>query len=190
MQLTAPISSAAPSIRKHVFMVALFAALTALAAQVEIPMIPVPMTMQTAVVMLAGVLLGGTRGALSQVVYLALGLGLPLYAGGTSGAAVLFGATGGYLVSFPLLAYASARITERMTIETPFILTLSKLFAVSFITLIAGTLWLKVALNLSWETALIQGFVPFLIGDVVKCFIAAAVAKGNKYMSTHKPNLF
>src|SRR5262249_26800149 len=78
-----------------------FARLTALGANLVIPIDPVPITMQTLFVLLAGASIGAGWGVLSQWIYVALGvLGLPIFATGLSGAGVLAGPSGGYLISF------------------------------------------------------------------------------------------
>ena len=78
-----------------------FALLTALAAKVQVPMVPAPVTLQTAAVLLAGVMLGPTAGAASVALYLGMGIsGLPVFAGPVAGPAYLLGPTGGYLVGF------------------------------------------------------------------------------------------
>jgi len=79
----------------------LFGALTAMGALISIPLQPVPVTLQTLFLYLAGSLLGGGLGALSQTVYIMLGvIGLPVFSGGKAGLGVLMGPTGGYLVGF------------------------------------------------------------------------------------------
>lgn len=87
---------------------ALFAAFTAAIAPVKIPLgfTPVPITLQTLAVLLSGAVLGPYYGALSMILYIAVGaLGLPVFAGGSSGIGVLFGPTGGYLFSYPIAAF-------------------------------------------------------------------------------------
>ena len=84
--------------------VALMAALTAVGAQLTIPVSPVPFTLQVPVVVLSGLLLGPRYGALAQVVYLVMGaVGIPVFAG-FSATDALFGPTAGYLISYPLAA--------------------------------------------------------------------------------------
>jgi len=168
----------------------LFAALTALAAWVEVPMIPVPMTMQTCAVLLSGALLGARWGAVSQVMYLVGGLFLPIYAGGAMGVSTLFGATGGYLFSFPLAAFLVGMWLRNTTIETSLYTLFARVFAVSLVVMVIGTLWLQVVMNLSFVQAVSLGFVPFIIGDVIKCATVVAVVKADKWIATHKPNLF
>ena len=94
----------------------LFAALTALGAQiaVRLPFSPVPVTLQVLMVIGCGLILGSRRGLTSQLTYLAAGvLGLPVFAGGTGGPAVILGPTGGYLLAFPVAAFAAGWLSER-----------------------------------------------------------------------------
>src|SRR3989338_884787 len=102
-------------IMQGMILAALFAALTAVAAQVKIPLsfTPVPITLQTLMVLLSGAMLGARYGALSQFIYLVLGAaGLPVFAGGSGGIASLFGPTGGYLFSYPIAAFIVGYMTE------------------------------------------------------------------------------
>ena len=89
-------------------LIAIFATLTTLGAYIHIPLTPIPITLQTLFTYLSGTLLGGRLGALSQLVYVLMGmLGLPVYAGGKAGITHLFGPTGGFLLGFIL----ASRIT-------------------------------------------------------------------------------
>ena len=91
----------------------MFGSLTAVGAYIMIPLPPVPITMQTLFVSLAGALLGGYLGALSQVVYILLGvIGLPVFAGGKAGFGVLIGPTGGYLIGFIVGAFIIGKLTS------------------------------------------------------------------------------
>src|SRR2546429_7266798 len=98
--------------------VAFVTVLTAIAAQVSVPLpfTPVPFTMQPMVVLLGGAALGARLGAASQLLYLGLGIaGLPVFAAAAlpPGAARLLGPTGGYLMSYPLAAFVAGRLAER-----------------------------------------------------------------------------
>lgn len=150
-----------------------FVLLTALAAFVRIPLpfTPVPVTLQTFVVLAAGIYLGGRDAAISQVGYLAIGAaGLPVFAGG-AGIGHLFGATAGYLFAFPVAAAlvgasirpgdSAARATVVFTAATALILGL-------------GAAWLSAFLGIGLERALALGVLPFLPGAALK--IAAAIA--------------
>lgn len=86
--------------------VGIFAAIIAVCAQLSIPMpVGVPMTLQTIAVSLAGVVLGPKKGAVAALVYLLLGaVGMPVFAGFQGGIGIVFGRTGGFILSFPLMA--------------------------------------------------------------------------------------
>ena len=87
-----------------------FSLLTAAAAQVVIPIGPIPITGQTFAVLLTGALLGSRLGAITIIAYLVEGAsGLPFFAGGHFGLAHLVGPTGGYLISFPAAAYITGQ---------------------------------------------------------------------------------
>ena len=99
---------------------ALFAALTAAVAwfKIPLPFTPVPITLQTLIVLLSGAMLGSYYGALSMIIYIAVGaIGLPVFAGGASGIGVLLGPTGGYLFSYPIAAYVIGYMTEKKVID-------------------------------------------------------------------------
>lgn len=160
--------------------VAAFAIATALGAQVfvPLPLTPVPMTLQTLFVVLAGALLGPRLGAASQVAYLGMGIaGLPVFYGGGFGLAHLLGPTGGYLLAFPVTAWVAgvvARPSGRRDLTE-----LGRLFvgllAASLVILAGGAAWLAV-LSGDASGALTLGLVPFLLGDLVKVGLAALIA--------------
>ena len=101
----------------ELFWVFSFSILTAISAQVSIPIKPVPFTLQTMIVLLAGAFLGAKNGAYSQVLYILLGvIGLPVFAhtaDGIMGIARLIGPTGGYFLAFPFAAFLVGYLTER-----------------------------------------------------------------------------
>ncbi|NOZ28392.1 MAG: biotin transporter BioY [Chloroflexi bacterium] len=155
--------------------IALFAALTALTARVVIPLpfTPVPVTLQVLAVLLAGLTLGARGGAASQLAYLtAIALGLPLSARGLSGPAAFLGPTGGYLIAFAPAAYvvgALARPGWRVW--------MAALAGIGVIYL-GGASWLAVWLGGDWGKAWTMGVAPFIVVDLGKALVAAAVADG------------
>jgi len=154
------------------------AALTAGLAQVSIPLWPVPITGQTLAVLLVGASLGAARGGISMVVYLLAGLvGLPVYSDHTSGAAVLLGPTGGYIVGFVLAAAFTGWLAERRW-ERRFLAGMLAFVAGSVVVFLVGLPWLKVTLGLSWAQTLEGGLYPFVVGGVIKAVIAALVLRG------------
>jgi len=157
---------------RDIVLVVAGAALTALLAQVSIPMppSPVPITGQTLAVILVGGSLGAVRGSSAMVLYVLAGLALPVYADGKSGPSVLFGATGGYLVGFVFATYAIGWIAERGATRRVPAAVLS--FAVGQLIVFGiGVPWLKVATDMDWATAIHDGFTIFLIGGAVKALV-------------------
>ncbi len=147
-----------------------FTLLTALLAQVRIPLpfTPVPLTGQTFAVLLAGAVLGAGRGFSSQVLYLALGaMGMPVFAGGASGAAYLAGPTAGYLWSFPAAAGLLGWLVERGASRAIWKLALA-LFAADILILASGTAWLAVLYQQPAGVVLRWGVFPFIVSNVVK----------------------
>ena len=157
-------------------MIALFAALTAVGAWIQIPIAPVPFTFQVLFVLLAGVMLGSWNGALSQIVYVLLGvIGLPVFAGGTSGLGILFGPTGGYLFGFILAAFLIGKVNE--VLKHNFLMELVSMVAGIMVIYILGMAQLAVVANLSLGKAFIGGVLPFIGFDLVKAAIAAVIAQ-------------
>lgn len=154
-----------------------FANFTAVAAQIAVPLpfSPVPISGQTLAVLLAGVCLGSRGGALSQLTYLVEGaLGLPVFAGGSSGPLVLLGTDGGYLVGFVVAAFVVGWLTEHGWGERR-----ASLFAAlalgSVVIYVLGVAWLTHFMPDGISGALVAGVLPFLVGDAVKVLLAATV---------------
>ena len=154
---------------------ALFASLIAASAFVAIPLGPVPFTLQVLVVLLAGLVLGPRGGALAVGAYLVLGLVAPVYAGGTSGLATLFGPTGGYLWGFVLGAFLAGSLARR-TGAGLIGLTVAALAGLVPIYLL-GTVWLALQLDLGAGAAIAAGALPFVAADLVKAGAAALAAR-------------
>jgi biotin transport system substrate-specific component len=151
------------------------AALVTVLAQLVIPLQPVPITGQTLAVLLVGSTLGSLRGAISMVLYAALGLvGLPVYSDGTHGAGVLFGATGGYIVGFILSAALVGLLAERQW-DRKILKALATFAAGSLAVFAIGLPWLAVVLHLNLQQTLEGGFYPFIIGGIIKAVIAAGL---------------
>lgn len=154
---------------------AMFGAVTAVGAFIIIPIPPVPITLQTLFTALSGALLGGRLGALSQVIYVLLGIiGLPVFAGGKAGLGVLFGPTGGYLIGFIAGSYVIGKIIEIKKDAGIFLIAMAMI--IGFLVLYAiGILQLSVVAKLSFVKALSVGMIPFLIGDALKIAVATFV---------------
>lgn len=151
---------------------ALFAAIIGILAQVTIPLPLVPITGQTLAIGLAATILGARYGTISILVYLAMGaIGIPVFAQMSSGLGSLVGPTGGYLVGFIPTAFVIGYYLEKtsFTVVHAIIANIIGMF----VALIMGTVWLKIAAELSWTAAFAGGFAPFIIVGIIKAVLAA-----------------
>jgi biotin transport system substrate-specific component len=141
--------------------------------RVYLPFSPVPVTGQTFVVLMLGALFGSYRGALTMLAYLVEGvLGLPVFTGIT-GAAALFGPTGGYLVGFVVAAYIVGRLAEMGWDRRAWTAVAAMLIG-DAVLLAFGFVWLTLLLA-DVKTAFIAGLVVFVPGDILKITLAAAI---------------
>ena len=169
-----------------------FACLTALGARITLPLpfTPVPLTMQVVPVLLSGLMLGWRRGAASQVAYLlAIASGLPLDAR-MLGPLALFGPTGGYLLGFVVAAAIAGWVSERVPSwrARHFPAAVSGLVGLY----VCGTLWLAVYLRLAPDAAVRLGVLPFVLPDLAKALLAAAIAivpgsRNGRPSALHRP---
>ncbi|MFV1876044.1 biotin transporter BioY [Nioella sp.] len=162
-------------------------AFIAVAAQISVPMLPVPMTLQTLAILMVGFVYGARLGALTLVAYLAEGaMGLPVFANGMNGLAFA-GPTAGFLIGFVAMAWAAGFAAERGLARGVVGTALSAL-------LISAALYVP---GLAWPALIAGGFgfeagwvaqdagfywtwfvAPFLLGDAVKAVIAALLVAG------------
>ena len=146
-------------------------------AKVQIPFYPVPMTMQTFAVLAIGMAYGFRLGAATLLLYLAEGLvGLPVFAGTPEkgiGAAYMFGPTGGYLLGFLLAAAACGWLAERGW-DRRIVTTAAAMLIGNVIIYVPGLLWLGALVG--WDKPVLEwGLLPFLLGDLFKLCLAAAL---------------
>lgn len=150
-----------------------FAALTAVGARFEIPYQPVPFTLQTLVVLLAGAFLGPRNGAMSQLLYLAAGVaGLPVFAGGAVGFMKLFGPTGGYLLAFPAAAAVAGYMVSRNRSLVWIAVSMAAGLLVIFT---AGTIHLWAFYFKDAGAAFTSGFLLFSWWDLLKLGAASMI---------------
>src|SRR5688572_30378076 len=167
-----------------------FTALTAAAAQVSfpVPFTQVPFTFQPTVVLLGGLILGSRLACASQILYLLAGLtGLPVFAASVTlppGALRLLGPTGGYLMAYPIAAFATGYLAER-GFDRRYATSVLAMLAGLVIIYASGTLWLGLfARTLSGTAAVglnaafFAGVYPFLIPDLIKLAAAAGIVPG------------
>jgi biotin transport system substrate-specific component len=160
----------------ELFWVVSFSILTAISAQISIPIKPVPFTLQTMMVLLAGAFLGAKNGAYSQVLYIFLGaIGLPVFAqtaDGTIGFARLIGPTGGYLLAFPIAAYLVGYLTAK---SQKYSMVVISMFVAELVVILFGTLYLYAAYLHTFVDAIKAGAAIFTVWMAVKVFAAATI---------------
>ena len=140
-----------------------------------IPISPVPISLASMAVYLAVTVLGMKLGTLSCLIYLLLGLvGLPVFSGGSAGAAKLFGPTGGYLVGYLFLALIAGAFVGRYTENKWKSIAFAALGMVlgTMVLYALGTAWLAYSAGMDFQAALWAGVIPFIPGDLVKMVIA------------------
>lgn len=154
------------------------AAITAVAAQVRIPLepiSPVPITGSTFAVLLGAAALGPLRGSLAQVVYLVAGIaGLPVFTGGESGWAYFTGATAGYLVGFVVASVVVGALT-RHGLDRRIPGAAVAFAAGSLVIYLLGVPWLMRVADMSLRDAIVRGAGVFLVGDLLKALAAGAL---------------
>jgi biotin transport system substrate-specific component len=149
--------------------------LIALCAHIKIllPFSPVPVTAQTFAVLMTGALLGARRGALAVLAYIIQGaLGLPVFALG-GGLAVLLGPTGGYIIGFVPAAYLTGYLAQKGWDRRIGTTILAMVFG-NLVIYACGLFWLSLLTGMS-KSVLTAGLYPFVVGDLVKIALAAAV---------------
>ena len=145
--------------------------LVAACSKIQVPIGPVPATMQPFAVLLVGAALGRWRGCLALVAYLIEGFaGLPVFALPAAGPAYLLGPTGGYLLAFPVAAYLVGALAERGW-DRHFASAAAAMALGQLVILAIGFMWMSVhvGVQLAWVTAV----VPVLLADVLKIVMAA-----------------
>ena len=162
----------------QVLSVVFVAVLTAAAAQLSFPLpfTPVPFTIQPMIVLVGAAALGSRLGALSQILYLTLGVaGLPVFAYAPElpqGFARLLGPSGGYLMAYPIAAFATGWLSER-GFDRRYLTSILAMAAGLSIIFAGGVAWLAAAVGL--PAALATGLYPFIVVDVLKIAAAGTV---------------
>lgn len=163
---------------RDITITAIFTALTAILAQVSIPLpfSPVPITFQVMAVYISAIILGSRLGTLSQIIYILLGaIGIPIFVNFQGGLNVVFGPSGGYLISYPIVAFIVGKISDKNLshIQSTAILIASLLLCYGM-----GIVQLSFITNITIKKALVIGVLPFIPLDVIK--IALAYLLGGK----------
>lgn len=163
---------------KEIVFVGLFAAITAVMAQISIPLpfTPVPITFQLLAVCMAGAILGSRVGGLAILVYDLLGaVGIPVFSGFNGGFGVIIGPRGGYIIAFPIAAFLIGYIIEH-TQSHKKVMSFVAMFTGLVIIYFLGMIQLSVITKMDMLKAFYAGVLPFIPLDIVKIVIAAFVS--------------
>ena len=174
------------TLTKKILLAIGMACLTGLVAQIRIPLpfTPIPITGQTFAVLLAGILLGKNWGGISQIIYASLGIaGIPWFSGATGGTAILLGPTGGYIIGFILAAFFLGYVSDKYVSARKFTPMLALMIVANFVFifipgLIQLGLWMHIIKGQTPTLleVLSLGMFPFILGGLIKSFLAATIA--------------
>ncbi len=175
------------TVRNMVF-IAVMAALICIAAPFSVPIGPIPISLATFAIYLAGGILGAKKGTVAVVVYILLGaVGLPIFSGGEGGLQKLFGVTGGYIIGYiPCVLitglFVDLFFKKRTTIKNKFLNWLSRAWAVpvgmvlgTVVLYVFGTAWFIIARGVTLEVAIAGCVYPFIPGDLIKIACATVL---------------
>ena len=175
---------------RNVVLVVTGAFLIYLTARISIPISgnPVPFTLQTLGILVVGGSLGLRRGGLAAALYVGLGLvGLPFYAEGKGGVDVILGATGGYLIGFILAAALVGRLAE-LGWDRRFGGAVGATSLGTAVIYLVGVPWLAVTAGMTLGEAIAVGLMPFLVADIVKLLVAAALFPAAWWVVGRRPS--
>ncbi|MDR1059380.1 MAG: biotin transporter BioY [Treponema sp.] len=165
----------------RITLIALFAALIAAGTFISIPLpfSPVPVVLQNLFTLLAGLILGPLLGGFAVGLYLIAGaIGAPVFAGASGGFVRFLGPTGGFLLGYLFSAIAAGAVVGRPRGEgTPRLWRIILGASLGLLSIyVPGLIRLKMVLDTTWTAVFTAGFLPFLIGDVVKGAAAVIIA--------------
>lgn len=166
------------SLSTNILMVLAGSVLLAISAQIQVPMFPVPMTLQTLTVTLIGLTYGRRLATATVLSYLAEGaMGLPVFANGNTGAVALIGPTSGFLWGFVGMAWLTGWLVEQ-GLDRGFLRLFVAAIIPGMLLFVPGVVALKFVTGLDWQAALMAGMIPFVLGAIAKAVIAAMAVSG------------
>ena len=173
---------------QNICYIAVFTAIICVLSQISIPMpAGVPMTLQTLIIPLAGIVAGKKRGTISTLLYLLMGaVGIPVFAGFSGGLSSLLGMTGGFLISFPVLSFTAglgdelgikfSHLNNNKNMPIYYLYLVSSLVIGATINYVFGTIWFMVLTKSSFIYAFTACVLPFIGTAIVKIIIVAIAA--------------
>ena len=160
------------SLALHILTVVAATAFLAACSWIAIPMVPVPVTMQTFGVTIVGAVFGWRLGAVAVLAWLLeAAVGMPVLTHGASGLAYMAGPTGGYLLAFPIVAALVGWFAERGVTARSIALSFALMLVANLLILVIGAGWLAVFVGA--DKAIALGVTPFLLGGLLKAGLAA-----------------
>lgn len=158
----------------------IFATITAILSQITIPMPGgVPFTLQTFAVYLAGIILGSKRGVVSILVYVLIGtIGLPVFSGFSGGIGTIVGATGGFILSFPIMSFIIGLVCKKTDNK---ILIFLGIMLASIPNYLMGMLQFSLVTGSTFYNSFLVSVLPFILVDIIKIVLATII--GSMVMS-------
>ncbi|MFI3210362.1 MAG: biotin transporter BioY [Peptostreptococcaceae bacterium] len=161
---------------KDLVLCSLFASITVICAQISLPIGSVPFTLQVFSVMLVSLLFDKNKSFISILVYVLIGaIGLPVFANLTGGFGILFGPTGGYILSLPICAYVVSSLNEKFS-KNNFQTFLIMVFGLLIVYLFGTSQFMLITKN-DLLTSLSLCVLPFVIFDLIKIIMAIYISK-------------
>lgn len=155
---------------------ALFAALTSVLSQIQLPIGVIPINLAMLSVFMTGTILGWKLGAVSQIVYVLLGaVGLPVFAGFSGGIGIIKGPTGGYIIGYVVAALVIGLITEKVP-GNRYLITAIAIFAGIIVCYALGTAWFIYVQKSTLSIAMKYCVLPFIPGEIAKMAIAVVAS--------------
>ena len=161
---------------KQYILCALFIAFSAICAQLVIPIQPVPITLGTLAILMAGAMLGPKYGALSVFLYVLLGLvGVPVFSMGRAGVGIIAGPSGGFVMGWVLVAAVTGYLAEKL--GRSYVSLVIAMLAGTIVCYVTGVAWFMFLTGTGLWAALVACMFPFLIGDSLKIVIGAFLVR-------------
>lgn len=160
---------------KEMILISIFASITSILAQISIvvPFSPVPITLQILAVYLSAIILGSRLSFMSQLIYILLGaVGVPVFANFHGGISSILGPTGGFLISYPIIAFIIGKVTEK---NHNIMMIILGLFISLLICYTFGVLQLSFITKMSLQKAIMVGAAPYVLLDTAKVIAAYLV---------------
>jgi biotin transport system substrate-specific component len=158
---------------RDVCYIGIFVAIISVCAYVSVPLGMVPFTLQTWAIMMAGAVLGAKRGVIAVIIYILLGaVGAPVFAGGLSGIGIIAGFRGGFIVTFPVLAFMAGIMRDKKIVYLA-----AGLVCGVIINLTVGMVWFSAVTQNNLQASFSTAVAPFILPEIFKIVAVIVVGK-------------